>query len=81
MTDIQQAQLEQAITALAAMAQAFAGTDQFVSTRLASTRHDLQQHLAAEKWNAWTQAKQAASQRRHFLTRHKAQKGATRIRD
>jgi hypothetical protein len=34
-------------------------------------RHDLQQHLAAERWNAWTQAKQAARWRRRFLTLHK----------
>jgi hypothetical protein len=77
----QQQSLEGAITALTAMAQAFAGVDQYTSSRLASARHDLQQHLAAERWNSWTQAKRAASRRNRFLRRHKAQKGATRARD
>jgi hypothetical protein len=70
----QQASLEGAITSLAAMVQAFAGVDQYICSRLASARHDLQQHLAAEKWDAWTQAKQAASRRRHFTLRHKSRK-------
>jgi hypothetical protein len=68
----QQQSLEGAIVALAAMAQAFAGTDQYTANRLAATRSDLQQHLAAERWNAWTQAKKAASRRRRFLARHKS---------
>ena len=72
----QQASLEGAIVALAAMAQAFAGTDQYTSSRLASARHDLAQHLAAERWNAWTAQHRAASQRRRFTARHKTLKGA-----
>jgi hypothetical protein len=74
MSEQQQASLEGAIVALAAMAQAFAGVDQYTSSRLASARHDLQQHLAAERWNSWTQAMQAASQRRHFTLRHKSRR-------
>jgi hypothetical protein len=81
MSEQQQQSLEGAITALAALAQAFAGVDQYTSSRLAAARADLQQHLAAERWNTWTAAKQAASQRRHFTARHKAQKGVARARD
>jgi hypothetical protein len=71
MSELQETQLEQAIVTHAAMADGFTG-DQYVRSRLAATRHDLQQHLAAERWNAWTQAKQAAS--------HKAQKGVARAK-
>jgi hypothetical protein len=70
----QQQSLEGAITALAAMAQAFAGVDRYTSSRLAAARADLAQHLAAERWNMWTAAKQAASRRRRFTTRHKSRK-------
>jgi hypothetical protein len=72
----QQASLEGAITTLAALAQSFAGIDQYTSSRLAAARADLQQHLAAERWNTWTAAKQAASRRRKFTARHKSLKGA-----
>jgi hypothetical protein len=79
MSELHETQLEQAIVTLAAMADGFT-SDQYVRSRLAATRHDLQQHLAAQRWNAWTLAKQAASQRRRFLARHKGQKGVARAR-
>ncbi len=76
MSDQQQQTLEAAIAALADLAQSFAGVDQYTSSRLAATRSDLQQHLAAERWNTWTASKRAASRRRHFTARHKSRKGA-----
>jgi hypothetical protein len=72
----QQQSLEDAIVALATMAQSFAGMDQFVLSRLASARHDLQQHLEAEKWNDWRGRMQQGIARRKFAARHKSRRVA-----
>jgi hypothetical protein len=68
----QQTQLEQAITALAAMAGGFTD-DQYVRARLASARHDLQ-HLAMVHWTAFIEDHQASVHRARFTTRHKSRR-------
>jgi hypothetical protein len=80
MSSEQQADLEAVISTLATMAKRFAGIDQFVSSRLGVTAHDLSTYVQAQRWNSWIASRQAASQRRHFSTRHKTQKGVSRKR-
>jgi hypothetical protein len=74
-SELQQQSLEGAIVALTALAAGFTD-DQYVRARLASARHDLQEHLAMVRWTAFIEDHHASVHRTRFTLRHKARRGA-----